>query len=184
MRDAGSHCATRQSTPVTILASWRKKSKSRGEKLVTGDPPAARSELHDRKARDTAEVTEIDGQHGVAKRQRRGVDEQVSKRNNHALALLLSVEFAGEQRCLFRVRIHGQDHQQFIEERFTTKANGGSLCAVEAVDEFGQAHSGESRILVTSRVHDVLDELLDRIPTTLGSDDSVVSPEVKRSLAL
>src|SRR5205807_6089951 len=40
-----------------------------------------------------------------------------------------------------------------------------------AVDEFRQTDCGERCILVTSRVYDSLDELLDRIPTALGSDD-------------
>ena len=43
--------------------------------------------------------------------------------------------------------------------------------ATEAVDEFRQTDCGERCILVTSRVYDSLDELLDRIPTALGSDD-------------
>src|SRR5207244_3213886 len=129
------------------------------------------SELHDRKTRDTTKVAEIDGQHRVAKRQSCGTDEQVSERNNHTLALLLSVEFPGQHRRLFRVRVHGQVRQQFSQERFTAQTNGWSFCTIEAVDEFRQTDRGERCILVASHVYHSLDEVLDRISTPLGSDD-------------
>jgi hypothetical protein len=73
-------------------------------------------ELHDRKARDAAEVAEIDGQHRVAERQGRGTDEQVSERNYHTLTLLLSVEFPSKHRRFFRVRVHRQVRQQLIRK--------------------------------------------------------------------
>jgi hypothetical protein len=71
-------------------------------------------ELYDRKTGDATEVAEIAGQHLVAERKRRCSDQQVPERNHHASALLLSVDFAGQQRGFFCVWIDRQIGQQFI----------------------------------------------------------------------
>jgi hypothetical protein len=62
------------------------------------------------------EVTGIRGQHPIAEGERGGPDQQVPERNHHAPALLLSIDFAGQQRCFFRVRINCQIGQQFVDE--------------------------------------------------------------------
>jgi hypothetical protein len=66
------------------------------------------------KTGDATEVAEIAGQHLVAERKRRCSDQQVPERNHHASALLLSVDFAGQQRGFFCVWIDRQIGQQFI----------------------------------------------------------------------
>jgi hypothetical protein len=71
-------------------------------------------ELDDRKTGDATEVAEIAGQHLVAERKRRCSDQQIPERNHHAPALLLSVDFAGQQRGFFCVRLDRQIGQQFI----------------------------------------------------------------------
>jgi hypothetical protein len=71
-------------------------------------------ELHDRKTGDATEVAEIAGQHLVAERKRPLIRSQVPERNHHASALLLPVDFAGQQGGFFCVRIERQIGQQFI----------------------------------------------------------------------
>jgi len=96
-------------------------------------------EWHDHKTRDFLKVARICGQHGKAERQRCCTDEQVSERNDYTLALLLSVEFSGQHRRFFRVRVHCQVCQQFIEERLTLETHGGSFGSMKSVDEFREA---------------------------------------------
>jgi hypothetical protein len=87
--------------------------------------------LHHREARDTLEVARIAGEHLEAERQRCGSDQQVAEGNHHAPALLLTIQLPGQQRSLFRVRIHGQIGQQFVDERFTSLAYLRGLGAID-----------------------------------------------------
>ena len=92
-------------------------------------------------------MAQIFGQHGKPERQHCCADEQASKRNHYAFALLLSVEFSGQHRSFFRVRINGQVSQQFIEEGLTAETHRRSLRAIEPVDQFCEADGPEPTLI-------------------------------------
>jgi hypothetical protein len=66
------------------------------------------SELHDGEAGDQSEMPYVYSQHGIANLERRCSDQQIAERNDDPSALLLPVDFACQQRCVFSVGIDFQ----------------------------------------------------------------------------
>lgn len=95
------------------------------------------SELDHGEAGNVLEVAKVDCQHRIAERQCRGTDEQVRERDNHSTPLLFAVELACQQRGVFRVGIHRQVCQEFVEEGFPAKTPFRCECAIDAVNQFG-----------------------------------------------
>ena len=67
-----------------------------------------RSKLYDGEAGDQSEVPHVDGQHGVANLERRCSDQSIPERDDDPSALLLPVDLACQQRCLFSVGVDFQ----------------------------------------------------------------------------
>lgn len=61
-------------------------------------------------------MAQIRGQHRKAQRQSCCANQQVPEGNNHTLILLLSVELPGKHGRFFRVRVHRQVCEYFIQE--------------------------------------------------------------------
>jgi hypothetical protein len=103
------------------------------------------SERDDSEAGDEAEVAEIDGQNREAEGERCSSDQQVCEGDSHALGLLLTVDLSGQHCGLFRVGIDREITEQFLDEGLTAQPPLWGLCAIDAVDEFGQSNPRRER---------------------------------------
>ncbi len=79
-------------------------------------------EQNNRKARHLPEVAHVGSQYGEAQRECCRANQQVCKRNNHALAPLVRIQPTGQQRGFFGVGIHRQISEEFIEKRLAKQA--------------------------------------------------------------
>jgi hypothetical protein len=116
-------------------------------------------------------VAHVDGQDGVTNFQRRRTDKQVTERDNHTLALLLSVNPARQQRSFFRVRIDLHNVEQFADEQVAAVADVWRLRALDAMHEFCQADRRQNCSLVACRGNDLFEHLGNVIASAFGGDD-------------
>ncbi|HTU35539.1 MAG TPA: hypothetical protein VMF66_17175 [Candidatus Acidoferrum sp.] len=98
-------------------------------------------------------------------------NEQVGEKNYDTLALLLSVEFPGQHRRLFRIRINCEIGQQLAQKGFTARTNLRCRGAVHATYHFGQAHGRKGRVLITSRANDPFDQSSNSFSAPFRADD-------------
>jgi hypothetical protein len=134
-----------------------------------GRSPAP-SELKESQPRYALEVARVGCQHRIAEGEGCRTDQQISERSHDAAALLLGVQLAGQPGNVRRKRIHNDGRQKVLDERFAPRAPFWRVRTMNAVNEFNDAGSGESRLLVAGGIDDALEKRLHAVTATLGRD--------------
>src|SRR5208282_3174267 len=120
--------------------------------------PVLLLEQNNRKAWHLPEVAHVGSQHGEAQRECCRSNQQVWVRNDDTADSLLSIQSPCEQSHLFRVGVHRQIGEEFIEKRLATQAQRRSVGSVKPMDQFRQSDRRERRLLISRGVHDALNQ--------------------------